>query len=472
MAVTTLPNASVQARDDSVLNAGIAAADTTITVAPQYKWVAGVKTQGGFDSTAGFCMITDGSGAFEYISFDANSVNSTTKVSTLTGVRRGLSPVAATYTAATGIAWDAGSRIFIVDYPLMWQNMVNSDGTQTITGTKTFSAPLIVSGTASYLQPPSLTTAQRTSLSGSPKIVYDSDLGVHYQNIGGAWSTFATGTTVLAANNTAGKVDIATAAEVAAGTATDATSGGLNVIPVSIVKPTSTGAVSGTVPCLNTSVMLDGTLGGLGAATPALGTVLIGAGAGLAMTTIGPGTTNQVPKSNGTTIAMGNIPTYGQFTLLSVTDSATLGASSTADFNFDNHTYTIPANDLATGVAYTFRSSIALTWAAGDVETFVKLGTTKVLTLGDWTPNASATFIVIEGTVYATAAAGASVTVRAEGLVLWNTSTKFVKYEATAAIATNGTLILQLGAAFRTSNAGNNMIMKTSRFSKISTSAF
>uniref|UniRef100_UPI0019D337A8 hypothetical protein n=1 Tax=Brachyspira hyodysenteriae TaxID=159 RepID=UPI0019D337A8 len=86
--------------------------------------------------------------------------------------------------------------------------------------------------------PPTVTTSQRDSIASPSNgmIVYNSTTGAMNQYIGGAWTTFATGSVVNATDAVAGKVDLATAAEVAAGTATDATSTASNVIPVAIVK--------------------------------------------------------------------------------------------------------------------------------------------------------------------------------------------------------------------------------------------
>lgn len=78
----------------------------------------------------------------------------------------------------------------------------------------------------------SLTTAQRTALTGvNWMIVYDTDLWVHYQYIGWSWSTFATWTTSNASETVAGKVEIATDAEVTAGTGTGWTGAVLSVTP-------------------------------------------------------------------------------------------------------------------------------------------------------------------------------------------------------------------------------------------------
>lgn len=66
-----------------------------------------------------------------------------------------------------------------------------------------------------WLVSKSLTTAQRTALTPvNGMIVYDTDLSVHYQYIWGAWSTFATWSVVNADDTTAGKVEIATDAEI------------------------------------------------------------------------------------------------------------------------------------------------------------------------------------------------------------------------------------------------------------------
>lgn len=151
--LTTTPTEALEAQDDGVLEIGIAAADTTIKVSPIKKWVNGIETTGGFDSTSGFCMIIDSAGRNEYISFNTASINSD-NVTTLTDVRRGLSPTSATFTAGTGLDFDAGARIFIVDYPIIWQNLVTKDTAQTITGVKTIESgdPLQFGSSARYIK--------------------------------------------------------------------------------------------------------------------------------------------------------------------------------------------------------------------------------------------------------------------------------------------------------------------------------
>lgn len=112
--ITSTPTARSH-RDEGLLNKGISASATTITVGPIFKYPSGVKTKQGFDTTGGFAEISFG-GAFEIISFGSVSVDATTKVTTLTDVRRGLSQTSTTQslTAGTGKAWAKGARIAVV----------------------------------------------------------------------------------------------------------------------------------------------------------------------------------------------------------------------------------------------------------------------------------------------------------------------------------------------------------------------
>lgn len=93
------------------------------------------------------------------------------------------------------------------------------------------------------LQPIRLTTAQRTALTPSTTaIVYDTTIGEYYVWQGGAWLAVASGSVQPNASTTvAGKIELATAAERAAGTATGGT--GATLVPTNdaLVK-TSSGA--------------------------------------------------------------------------------------------------------------------------------------------------------------------------------------------------------------------------------------
>jgi microcystin-dependent protein len=227
-----------------------------------------------------------------------------------------------------GLTWPAGTVVELIWHAFTAEKTAFKDVANTFTAAQTFNALLTstaginMSGTSSYLRVPQLTTSQRTALSGANgMIVYDTDIGVHYQYIGGAWTTFATGSVVNAAHNTAGKLDVATTTEIASLTANDASSGAANALTVGVVGITS--GATGKIPAMNTAGLLDVGIGGTGKASPATGTILIGAGTS-AMTTIGPGTLSQVPVSNGTTIAMSILVPIGGIMIWS-TDSAPTG---------------------------------------------------------------------------------------------------------------------------------------------------
>ncbi len=338
------------------------------------------------------------------------------------------------------------------------------DIANTFTAAQTYSGGITLSGTTKTIQLPQLTTAQRDAIV-SPQngmLIYNTDTGVNNQYIAGAWTTFATGTVSNAANGTGGKVDLATAAENAAGTATDASSGSPNVIPTSIVKATSTGAVSGTVPMLNTSVMLDGTIGGIGAATPATGKLLLGAGAGVAMTSIGPGSANQVPVSNGTTTAYGAVPTYDK--PLSATFGDSTAITATSETVFDTHTPPdIPANDLINEVMYEIGGVVDISSVVGGFRVGVQIGGASYLVgVTTSTATGSATFRAI---VMGTAAAGASVAVR--GHISMVGAAAAASAYATANKATNGALTIRVSGWFVSSGS---MVLRMLTVKRVSTS--
>jgi len=122
---------------------------------------------------------------------------------------------------------DAGSRkvhnpqseVYITDPYGLWAEIQTACNSKMDKSGGTFTGSVDFSGASSALRVPNLTTAQRTALTAANgMIVYDTDLGVHYQYIGGAWSTFATGSVLNATNAAAGKVELSTQAEMDAGT--------------------------------------------------------------------------------------------------------------------------------------------------------------------------------------------------------------------------------------------------------------
>lgn len=146
-------------------------------------------------------------------------------------------------------SWDEGTEVAIATGSMAKLVNLLISYLATNPSNTTFSGTLVFSGansfTGSFKFPVYADSTARDVAIPSPSngmTVYLTAPGVLYQYISGAWTTFASGTTLIAADHTAGKVDIASAADIAATTAIDATSGAINVIPVSQTVKTSSGA--------------------------------------------------------------------------------------------------------------------------------------------------------------------------------------------------------------------------------------
>ncbi len=468
MVLTSSPAPFVQNQDDGVLDASITASAVSLTISPVKKWVNGVYTTGGFNSTKGFCKIIDSTGRYEFISFDTASV-SASFVTTLSGIRRGLSPTTSAYGAGTGMAFDANTRIFVCDYALMWQTIMNTDAAQNIDGKKTFTVPPKGAVYATFGDLPAGSNGDMDA--------YVTADGVFYDYISGAWTQRATGTTPNGSTTVAGKFEEATVAEQESHTATGGT--GARLIPsnANLVTLGADGTwISGAIPTLNTAKFLDGSIGGIGAATPVTGALLIGGGAGAAMTSIGPGSSGQIPISNGTTLAMGSPPNYVKVVYDSGINSGAL-SNPTSLTPFDTHTYTIPANDLIAGVEYEYDIYGLYAWGAGSIAVGVQLGGSTVFagtSVGLATPNAGDKFHA-RGKVIGTAAAGASVAVRGPAFFMNNNAAgvalPYVVADAANNFATNGTLVLRFLFLFSSSNGGNSATLTSARIVRYSTTA-
>lgn len=265
MAEVTSTPIAVAYRDEGFLNAGISASATTVTVAAIYKYPSGVKTKQGLNSTSGYAEISLG-GITEVISFGAASVDGTTKVTTLTDVRRGLSQTgtSASFAAGTGRTWAKGARIRVIDFSNYLHNTAFKDKANTFEQAQTFSAPVVVSGTSSYVKLPELTTTQRDALTPSEgMLIKNSTTGTNQQYVGGSWVDIGDAGTNDASTTVAGKVEEATLAEVSAGTAAGGTGARLFLNP-SLTKKDSTGAAEGNVVALNGSAKVDPSLLGTG----------------------------------------------------------------------------------------------------------------------------------------------------------------------------------------------------------------
>lgn len=142
---------------------------------------------------------------------------------------RWLSQTADPVTAWTWLTWLAGNIWTLVQ---MHDQMADTKTSNTWTWTQTVPDIRFSWTTTSWLRVKSLTTAQRNALTAvNWDIVYDSTEWVHYQYIGGAWTTFATWSTPNASTTAAGKVELATDAEITAGTATWWTGASLVLTP-------------------------------------------------------------------------------------------------------------------------------------------------------------------------------------------------------------------------------------------------
>jgi len=135
-----------------------------------------------------------------------------------------------TGSATRARSWDEGTEVAIATGTMA--KMVNlllqyqtTDPLGTLyTGDNTFSGAN--SFTKSLLVPVYATTTTRDAAITSPSngmICYVTADGVLYQYIGGAWATFATGTVANASSTVAGKVEMATTAELLAGSDTGGT---------------------------------------------------------------------------------------------------------------------------------------------------------------------------------------------------------------------------------------------------------
>ena len=373
--------------------------------------------------------------------------------------------------SGTAQSFSAGADVFFAWDEHDAAQSLKADIVNTITGAGAIRGS---STTVAAFRPNSMTTSQRDAIAapGNGDIIYNSTTSVLNQYIGGAWTTFATGTTGNAADGTGGKVDLATTTEIAALTANDASSGSPNALSVSVVSITT--ATSGKIAALNSAGKLDVAIGGTGVASPTSGNLLLGAGTS-AMTLLAPSTTGNVVTSNGSTFTSAAPVYYHKTVFASGANSTAVGVSSTAVNTFDTHTYTIPANDLAAGVGYEFEGVVDVTWVAGDMTFSPQLGSTNFNAFGsgDITPTGSAG-LFFKGFIMGTAAAGASVAVRCAVSYQFSGSSalKGAASYNTQNVATNGTLALQFAIKYFTSNGGHTSTMRMSRMSKVSSTSF
>lgn len=177
------------------------------------------------------------SGRVETIS--ATGWDSTTKE--LSGVTRAV----ATYTGETavGYAHAAGVTVVLADDWKFWEAIQTAVNSKFDTAGGTITGPTAFSGASTTFRIPNLTTVQKNAIASPANgmLVYDTDLGEFQYYDGGAWQAVGTASVPNASTTVAGVVELATAAQRAAGTAVGET--GAVLIPTNdaLVK-TSSGA--------------------------------------------------------------------------------------------------------------------------------------------------------------------------------------------------------------------------------------
>lgn len=202
----------------------------------------------------------------EHIGFGSATVDSTTKEITLVDVTRDLpfndsSTATGWTTAAAGIKWPAGTKVELVwdarhAQQTVFLDQANTGGTNfAIRGSST---------TIPSIRHNTMTTAQRDAVASPANgdMIYNSTTGEMNQYVAGAWTTVGDTGTSNASTTVAGKVEIATAAERAAGTSTGGTGAILVPSNDALVKTSSGAGDENKIPILNASGQLaDGYLG-------------------------------------------------------------------------------------------------------------------------------------------------------------------------------------------------------------------
>lgn len=257
-ALTKTPT-NLQADDKGVLQITITASATSMSIYPIVKYVNGVKTEGCFDTGSGFILIENGTGRKEFASFSSKSCDSNNNT-TLSGLRRGLSPTSASFAAGTGLGWDAGSSVRVVDYPLIYNNSLYKDVVNTLTG----SGQVASSSTGvAVINLNSVTTTQRDAFtySNDGDVIYNTTVGAAQYKAGGAWYSFGSGGTVNATTTVKGVGEVATVSDLS-GSVVTGDSGAPTWIGIDLVIRGSSGAVNNRnkVVATNNTGYLSGSL--------------------------------------------------------------------------------------------------------------------------------------------------------------------------------------------------------------------
>lgn len=178
----------------------------------------------------------------------------------LSGVTRGLPR----YTGGPSTASDHGAGVTVI-IGMSWQllDRMNTalDSKVDVAGDTFTGAMKFANDSTATFTLPVMTTAERDAVAAPENgmFIFNETVGIEQIYKGGSWQNSGAGGAAapLAANNIAGLVDLATTAEIGAGTNADGISGAINVLPVNVTVKTSSGAGDeNKIPVLNASGQL------------------------------------------------------------------------------------------------------------------------------------------------------------------------------------------------------------------------
>lgn len=227
------------------LNSGISAADVTITVKFYDKITGAARVP---DASTKMFVIDKGSSIAPNSNYEiilCGSHSTASGITTLATCTRGLAFTGSSLAAGTGKGHVANAEIGCADVHYLWTILANKlNGGEALGASLNFDIRPTLSGAGIFGGRIFADATARNAAITAPvngDICYQTDTGVMYQYIGGAWATFASGVTVNAEEGTAGKVELATVAQ--QGTATDAgVSGAHLVVQNKNLVKTSSGA--------------------------------------------------------------------------------------------------------------------------------------------------------------------------------------------------------------------------------------
>ena len=357
--------------DVSYLRTQLALTSSSATLEPLKKWVNGVETEGCFNTGSGFVLIEDDQGRREWASFGSKSCDSE-NITTLNYMRRGLNPLNPSFSSGTGLDFDAGATVRVIDYTIIYEMTAYLDRFNRTTGSGAYDCgqtnqPCHFMG--------SYTTAQRDAATyvKDGAIIYNSTLGFFQGYATGAWSTLAGSGTTNATEAIAGKLQVGTLDALRNRTQTGST-GAANALTFKwIVKNGSGAGTAGYVLQAGSNGALSPSLGGTGLSNPTQSGVLVGNGNKNSMLQVN-GSSGQVLTANtkGTWIARSLTPELMQWSQ-PTNDKVVPGAG---DANFAT-THTLEAS-LNTGAIININASGTGASTGGFFRYGLKLGSTEI----------------------------------------------------------------------------------------------